>query len=164
MNRNTRRTKIGHFSIHPHVVPLSSSKARVTLIVFPLSKDDLEAQHTHSKKASFPGLELMQCDVDIFPRMGGETGKAWGCPLVPLIQFGGRVEEHANLPPTDDIKAAISATLRATVIPTTKRDLRTLAAAWTAIQESGPSRLKERSPDMLWPLWTRQQPRQHGMI
>ena len=145
------------------MVPISSSKARVTILVFPLSKEDLEAQHPHARKASFPGLELMQCDVDLFPLANSETGKNWGCPLTPLIHLGGTLTDNNCIPPTDELKACISATLRATLLPTTKRDVRTLSAAWQAIQESGTSKLREKVPDSLWPHWTRAQETQQGM-
>ena len=147
---------IGKFCIRPTLVPLSPSKARLTILIFPLRLSELEAQHPHAKNAAFPGIELLQCDVDMFPVGNGDLGKSWGCPLVPLLFLGGDLEEHPRLPPTQDIKAAISSTLRETRLPTTKRDLRTLATAWTAIQEAGPSKLKERIPDTLWPLWTRE--------
>ena len=156
---------IGSFCIRPFVVPLSPSKARVTLLAFPLSVAQIEAQHPHFKKAAFPGLEILQHDVDIFPQMSSDAGKVWGCPLIPLFLLGGNLEDNNAIPPTSAIKAAVSTTLRATVVPTTKRDLRTLSTAWTAIQESGPSKLKERIPDTLWPLWTEEGSRvQHGKI
>ena len=129
--------KIGNFSIRPFIVPLSSSKARITLLVFPITKADLESLRPHSKKPSFPGLELMQTDVDFFPRVSSDSGKAWGCPIIPFFHLGSSLDEHPNIPTTDDIKAAISKTLRACVVPSVKRDLRTLASAWTSIQESG---------------------------
>ena len=153
---------IGSFSVRPYVVPLSPTKARITVLVFPLHKADLEAQHAHWRKAAFPGLELLQCDVDLFPLVNTDTSKAWGCPFIPLLHLGGSFEDQPHLPPTDDIRAAISANLRTDVVPTTKRDLRTLAAAWTAVQESGPSKLKERLPDTLWPLWNKEKDVQRG--
>ena len=143
--------KIGHFSIKPYVVPISATRAKVTLLVFPLSTEELESQHSHWRKTSFPGLELMQTEVDMFPVVTGETGKRWGCPLVPLLLLGGSVEEHPCIPTTEEIKQAISATLRAAVIPTTKRDCRTLVTLWTTIQESRVSKLKEKLFDLLWP-------------
>ena len=153
---------IGKLCIRPTLVPLSPAKARLTILVFPLSLSDLETQHPHSKNAAFPGIELFQCDVEMFPAGSSELGKSWGCPLVPLLYLGGNLEDHLCLPPTQDIKAAISSTLRTTTLPTTKRDLRTLAAAWTAIQDAGPSKLKDRAPDTLWPLWTRGNQTQRG--
>ena len=72
--------KIGHFSIKPYVVPISATRAKVTLLVFPLSTEELESQHSHWRKTSFPGLELMQTEVDMFPVVTGETGKRWGLP------------------------------------------------------------------------------------
>ena len=146
--------RIGHFCLRPYLVPLSSSKVRLTILVYPTSFNELEATHALLKKAAFPGMELMQCDLEIFPLADSDIRKSWGCPLVPLFLLGGDPEESNHLPPTPEIKAAISATLRASIIPTTKRDLRSLGSAWTALQESGPSKLKERAPDCLWPLWT----------
>ena len=152
---------IGHFVIRPYLVPLSSSKMRLTVMAYPMALAELELQHPLCKKAAFPGLELIQCDVDIFPLANKETGKAWGCPLVPLLYFGGDQGEYPQIPPTSEMKAAISAVMRAVVMPVTKRDLRTLSAAWAAIKESGPSKLKEKTPDTMWPLWTAEAP-QHG--
>ena len=95
-------------------------------------------------------------DIDLFPRAGNDVGKSWGCPIIPLIHLGGSLDEHHTLPATDEIKNAISTTLRSAVVPITKRDLRTLSAAWTSLKESGLSKLKERQPDLMWPLWDRE--------
>ena len=153
---------IGHFVIRPYLVPLSSSKMRLTVLAYPLALAELELDHPLYKKASFPGLELTQCDVDMFPLANKETGKAWGCPLVPLLYLGGAQEQHPQIPQTSEIKAAVSAVLRAVVVPVTKRDLRTLTTAWVAIKESGPSKLREKTPDTMWPLWTAEPQQQHG--
>ena len=153
---------IGNFCLRPFVVPLSPKTARVTIMAYPLKKEELEAQYSLCGDPAFPGLELMVCEVDMFPMASPDTSKAWGCPLVPLLLLAGDQEEHANIPPTGDIKAAISAILRTAVCPTTKRDLRTLSATWTSILESGPSKLKQKAPECLWPLWTRENPRQQG--
>ena len=152
----------GGFCVRPYVVPISASKAKLTLVVYPGRGEELMAQHAHALHPSFPGLELMQVDLNLLPQMSEETGKSWGCPLIPLLHMGGSLEEHPSLPPTSHIKAAISATLRAAVMPSTKRDLRSLATAWTAVQEGGPTRLKERKPELLWPNWRKENPIQQG--
>ena len=154
---------IGHFCLRSYVVPLSSSKARVTIMAYPLSLGELQAQHHHCKEPAFPGLELWQCEVNMFPLAGSSTGKAWGCPLVPLLHLSGDQDEFTDIPSTEDIKAAISSTLRTAMSPTAKRDLKTLTAAWTAVQESGPSKLREKVPDTIWPLWERNSGNKNGM-
>ena len=55
--------KIGHFCLRPYLVLISSTKARLTILVFPTSLADLEASHSHWRKAAFPGMELMQADI-----------------------------------------------------------------------------------------------------
>ena len=152
----------GGFCIRPYVVPISATKAKLTLVVFPGQQEDLLAQHAHALNASFPGLELLQLDINLFPQMNEETGKSWGCPLIPLFHMGGSLEDYPNIPSTTDIKAAISATLRAALMPCTKRDIRSLAAAWTAIQEGGPTKLREKKPELLWPDWQRERRTQSG--
>ena len=146
--------KIGKFCLRPYLVALSASKVKITILSYPLTPTELETQHPHFIKAAFPGLELAQFELDFFPRASTETGKSWGCPIIPLFLLGGEISSLPNLPPTKEIKARISATLRTVVTPVIKRDIRTLSSAWTTIKESGPTALKEKTPDLLWPLWT----------
>ena len=146
--------KIGHFTLRPFLVILSPTIARIVIHAYPLSLVELQAGHPLCGKASFPGLELARFEVDLAPQTNEETGKAWGCPLTPLIYLGGDPKESPNLPSTAEIKARISSTLRSGIMPVTKRDLRTLATAWAIIKESGPSKLVEKAPDPMWPLWT----------
>ena len=148
---------IRNICMKPYLVPLTSNKAKLSILAFPLSSSQLEDEHNHNKKAAFPGLEMAVFEVDLFPVVDKEIGKTWGCPIVPLFNLGGSEEDYPNLPKTVDIKAAISKNLRSAVLPTTKRDLRTLFSAWASIKESGPSKMKEKLPDMMWPLWTREE-------
>ena len=145
--------KIGDFCLRPFLVPLSSSRAKLTILAFPLSQADLEKDHAHYKKTAFPGLELAQFELEFCPRASNEVGKNWGCPIIPLLYLGGDLAEPPVIPATGELKARISSTLRSVVAPVVKRDLRTLQAAWTSIKESGPTALKEKIPDMLWPSW-----------
>ena len=98
---------IGNFCLRPYVVHLSPKTARVTVMAYPMMKEDFEAQHNLYNNPSFPGLELMVCDVDIFPLVSPDLSKAWGCPLIPLLYLSGDKDDHSNIPSTDDIKAAI---------------------------------------------------------
>ena len=147
---------IGKLSIRPYIIPLSGSKAKLQLVVYPVSKEKLAVDHPNSNKAAFPGLELTSFEIDMFPLVNKDEGKAWGCPILPLIHLGGSEDDHPNLPPTKTLKAAISSIMRTAVKPDIKRDTRTLVPAWLAIQQSGPSKMKERRPDLCWPLWENQ--------
>ena len=68
---------IGNFSVRPYLVPLSSQRAKLTLLVFPLSKADLEAEHSLCNKAAFPGLEMTVMEIDFYPLSDGD-GKGLG--------------------------------------------------------------------------------------
>ena len=64
--------------------------------------------------------------------------------------FGGHT---GKVIPVSDFREMREIILISVVAPVVKRDLRTLQAAWTSIKESGPTALKEKFPDMLWPSW-----------
>ena len=142
---------INRWCIRPFLIPLSATKVKMVLAAYPMARDQLMTDHPECKKAAFPGLELTAFEIDLFPLVDKETGKSWGCPVIPLLYLGGSEDDHPTLPPTEDIKAKISAVMRTAIKPDMKRDLRTLLAVWQAIKESGPSKMKEKRPDLLWP-------------
>ena len=143
---------IGSLSMRPYLIPLSASKIKMTVVLFPFSKEQLFTDHPLSSKGSFPGLELTSFELGIFPVVNSDSDKTWGCPVIPLIHLGGSEDDHPNLPPTSDIKACISSIFRSALKPDIKRDLRTLTPAWQAIKVSGPSKLKEKYPALIRPL------------
>ena len=156
------QNRIGSMSIRPYLIPLSATKVKLALVVYPVSKDQLTNDNQHAGKAAFPGLELTSFELDFFPVVKVDSDKTWGCPVIPLIKLGGSEDDFPHLPSTMDIKAKISSILRTAVKPDVKRDLRNLLQLWDTIQESGPSKLKEKRPDLLWPLWETGRGEQQG--
>ena len=142
---------IGELSVKPFLFPLSGTRAKLALVVFPLSKEKLSTDHPNSVKAAFPGVELTSMEIDMFPLMDVVNDKNWGCPIIPLLNMGGSVDDHPNIPPTDQIRSKVSTILRTAIKPEIKRDLTTLKTAWQNIKDRGPSVMKERQPDLIWP-------------
>ena len=143
---------IGKFSIHPFLIPLSAANVKLVIVAFPMSKEQLMNDNPEYNHSGFPGLELTGLEIDTFPLTDTEAGKSWGCPIVPLLLLGACEDDHPNVPSTDDIKAKISSIMQPVIKPETKRDLRSLQTAWQAVKDSGPSKLRERQPDLIWPL------------
>ena len=134
------------------MIPLSAERVKLRIMMYPASKDRLLADHPMSEKASFPGLELTTLELPLFPLTKQQSGKEWGCPLVPMILLGADGEDQPNIPSNGEIIGAIATIMRTVVSPDVKRDSRSLARAWKEIRESGPSKLKERLPELIWPL------------
>ena len=148
--------------VRPFLIPLSATKTKMVLAAYPMAKDQLVREHPESVKAAFPGLELTGFEIDLFPLVDQDSNKSWGCPIIPLLFLGGTEDDHPVIPATEDLKAKISSVMRTALKPDLKRDLRSLMSMWQAIKESGPSKMKEKRPDLAWPLWETSQQVQHG--
>ena len=144
--------QIEEFCIRPYLIPLSAERVKLRIMIYPVSKDRLQTDYPLSEKASFPGLELTTLELPLFPLTKQQSGKEWGCPLIPMILLGAEGEDQPNLPSNREMSSSIAAIMRTVVVPDVKRDSKSLARAWKDIRESGPSRLKERLPELIWPL------------
>ena len=142
---------IGNLSIKPYLIPVSPHRCKLSILIFPLAKDKLLLDHPECDKAAFPGLELTSMEIDIFPKVDQENDKTWGSPVIPLIQLGGKEDEFPNIPSTEEIRAKLFFIMRTAMKPDIKRDLVSLKKAWQAIKDSGPTKMKERHPDLIWP-------------
>ena len=142
---------ISSFCVRPYLVPVSGRKAKLTILAYPLSKDELTTEHPLSNKAAFPGMELGTMEINLFPVTNTDISKDWGSPIYPLFLLGGNESEHPNIPPTVDIRRKISNIMRTATKPQSKRNIQALQAAWGVIKSSGPSKLREKQPDLIWP-------------
>ena len=141
--------QIEEFCIRPYLIPLSVERIKLRIMMYPASKDRLTADHPLSEKASLPGLELTTLELPLFPLTKQQSGKEWGCPLIPMILLRADSEDHPNLPSNNEIISAVAAIMRTVVVPDVKRDSRSLARAWKEIRELGPSKLKEMLPELI---------------
>ena len=137
--------------MRPFLIPLSPEKIKLKVLIYPVSKARLTSDYPHYDSAAFPGLELFSVELPLFPQSKQAGGKDWGCPIIPMILLGAEGEDQPNLPPTTEISRAVSAIMRTAKVPDVKRDNKNLFKAWKDIKESGPSRLKEKLPDLIWP-------------
>ena len=96
-------------------------------------------------------MDLFNMEINLFPATNTDMGKDWGSPITPFFLLGGSEEEHQNIPPTLDIKRKMASILRTATKPQSKRNVQTLQAAWGVIKVSGPSKLREQQPDLIWP-------------
>ena len=88
------KNHVGSFCLHPYIIPLSGQKAKVQVLVYPLSLDDLKDKYPLYKDPAFPGLEIANLEVALFPHTNTETGKDWGSPILLLLLPGGDLEDH----------------------------------------------------------------------
>ena len=82
LDENEHETNsIGQFCLRPFVWPISPRKARMSILLYPLSKDDLSSNHPHYLNPSFPGIEVQSLGIPLFP--GTDKGRSGEAPSFP---------------------------------------------------------------------------------
>ena len=140
------------FCIRAYVAPVESKWARLWLVIYPLSKAELLADHQLASNKAFPGMELYAatfplgfCTNDILPNLN------WGVPIVPVVTTGCEWEQQPAHPSTSSLRRALSSTLRTAARPEIKKDRANLLARWDELKEGGEAVLKSTLPAEIWP-------------
>ena len=138
------------FSVRLYIVPSAADWTRIIFVLYPLPLTALIEAQPLATDTRFPGVNLYSNDFALEPKSKHILGRRWGSPFVPIILPGAPI--GALLPSSNDLRAAISTTLRATTRPEVRRGFTTLAPRWTAIAKDGENQLKSPSLDLLWPM------------
>ena len=72
------------FAVRAFVMPTRDTYAKISLLLFPLPKDMLIANHPLSGNPCFPGITLFSGEFPLLPRSADRPLlKKWGCPIAP---------------------------------------------------------------------------------
>ena len=143
---------VGDFCLKLHLRPTQAAWTAFSISLFPASETTLNADHPQCKNPVFPGICILTGELKLQPRASELfVERATGCPVLPAISTGGDSPIAIKV---KEIKAAIAALFRKAVLPENKQNHGTLGARWAAIQQHGPSKLSDGTPDLLWPLPT----------
>ena len=141
------------FSIRAFIIPTRESYAKLKLILYPLPKDMLVANHILASNPMFPGVSVFSGEFPLLPVSSSyPLEKNWGCPISPVILPGMDFEESENYPRTALVRAAVAQLMRKAVIPESKAGFSTLLPRWIELAETGLAGLKDNSLDSIWPL------------
>ena len=147
-NEEMNTAGVGDFCARAYAHPIRPTWLKLSLIVYPLSKDDLTKQHKLASHKSFPGIESKSEEFQFAPL---NTGKKWGSPFLPLLMAGGNREDYPDIPSGDEMRRKISAILRTAIKPDCSRNVAGLQPKWDSLQSAGASKLREKQVDMVWP-------------
>ena len=129
-------------------------KIRYTVLFFPRLVADLEDLSDLAKGAGWPGVKVLEGEATLFP---GTRSGSWGCPLLPILCPGARLELVPVLPPGSELRHAISKIMGPARLPTAMASNRTMTAKWKKLLD-GSEDYEERLPTVTWPEAARPTP------
>ena len=142
------------FTLRLFVIPTRENHAKVTLVLFPLSRDNLHELHPLAEDPNFPGLSLFSGEFPIgLPQSQPPRPPApWGCPILPVVVPGNSFSDCPTVPTGIEFRSKIALILRSVTKPEIKNGAATLTKRWLELQNAGASKLAHKSVDKLWPL------------
>ena len=132
-------------------MPTTGHNVKLTLVIFPKKKEDLDSDQSLSDRAVFPGIKIGVFDVELGFDGQKIVDKAIGSPVLPCLVVKELIKSSTTIPSRDEFLYALSSTLRLAVSPEIKQNERTLSAAWAAIKEKGECQLSKESAPIYWP-------------
>ena len=143
---------IGNFCLRMACTISKSSSVRkgvvlkYTVLIFPVSKDDMLATYELAQSPAWPGMRVMDGELAVWRR----PATKWGCPILPFIMPGAPFEQLPRLPASDEIRHVIATIMERGVVPETGRTGAALLTKWRKLANN-PADLSERAGPVTWP-------------
>jgi len=119
---------------------------RYYIMLFPASKEEMQARSELTARAEWPGLKLADGTVPLLP----VAAQRWGCPILPLLLPGQPFAAVARAPSSAALRAAISAVMRTAGAPEVSRSGASATAKWDKTTKN-PASLTRKPTTLLWP-------------
>ena len=142
------------FSLRLFVIPTRENYAKVTLVLYPLSLENLLDLHPLAEDPNFPGLSLCSGEFPIgLPQSQPPRPPApWGSPILPVVIPGIPFLDCPNVPSGAEFRNKMAFVLRSVTRPDIKNGPASLTKRWIELQSAGASKLAHKAVDKLWPL------------
>jgi len=126
---------------------------KYTVILIPLSVDELHQLEPASDSGAWPGFKLCEGSCRFFPSTDQST---WGDPICPLICRGSHVSDAPYLPAAGEIRYNIAAVMRTARVAVPCKT----ANGWKKQQQKAEDDISqlEKEPNITWPDTPRHQP------
>jgi hypothetical protein len=134
--------------------PRNGLSIKVNVLLFPKAHNELDHLCDATQSPSWPGIRLLEAECQIFPTTANGT---WGCPMFPIIVPGAPLAEVKNVPSSQELRHAISCTMRHAARPEAHVKAATLYTHWERIIRD-PTSLVSRPPEYTWPKSSRAEP------
>ena len=120
---------------------------RFVVLFFPNSVEQLMEMSPDAKGPAWPGIKVLEGHADMFPPAAANS---WGCPVLPFIAPGTKLETLPALPSGAKMRHAIAKIAGAARAPIACASFSTLRRKWRAILEDT-DRYCEALPAVTWP-------------
>ena len=140
---------VGDFTTRVYAYPIRSTWLKISLVLYPMARENLLREHKLASNKAFPGIEFKSEEVRFCPL---NTGKKWGAPFLPLLMAGGNRDDFPSTPSGDEMIRKMSAILRTAIKPDCSRNMTGLKSKWESLLAAGASKLREKQVDMVWPV------------
>ena len=139
------------FCLRAYIWPTSPCWAKLVILLYPLSKDELAREQPLSVHAAFPGLSLLSVTFPLSQE--AKRGARYGLPFLPAIRPGAPFDSCPHFPPAGELVAAAAALLRKTTYPEIKSNANYLRRRWSDLKDGGhnPDALKAQPLTLTWP-------------
>ena len=137
------------FCLRAFIWPTTPNFAKLNILLYPLSREELADEAPLSAFAAFPGFSLISVEFPIGPP---STNFRFGLPFLPAITSGADFHLFPFHPSAEDFVSATAALLRKTTYPEIKASVATLQKRWAELRDADASALKTQSLALIWPL------------
>lgn len=146
--------KIPGFSLRFFATPNAANWMAISIILFPLPKQQLLELYPMCLHPAFPGIRLYSAAHCV---LGFDTKQVfpdlcYGSPLLPCVLSASDWHDNPTNPSTNALLFAMAKTLRTATSPTAKKDPANLKKRYEEILLQGEASLKPNPPSHLWPL------------
>ena len=137
----------GDMCFRVYCTPISADYMKVSAIGFPMSKEELQAEHPASDNLMFPGISVINKDILLMP--GASEDLSWGSTFKPLIIKG---SASALKTSSFDLRSKTASFLRDCLKAPSCSSLERLVTQWAALGEAeAENSLTITRPREIWP-------------
>jgi len=142
------------FALRAFLAPTSITSCawlRLTICLYPASRDTLLAENQTADSPLFPGISIFSKEIPLAPKATDLfPNKRAGLPVMPALISCSPFEE-GFCPSTTSLISYVASSLRAVYLPNCSLNVSNLLNNWAKLRQEGSSALRETTPDVCWP-------------
>jgi hypothetical protein len=119
-------------------------KPKTTILLLPLSADDMNRLSDGTQNPAWPGLRILQATSEFFPKHD-----SWKDPFCPILMLGSPHNTEQNFPSGDDMRFHIGAVMNSAKLPTPCTSGSGLTRQWAKALTDVEN--LEKEPSIVWP-------------
>ena len=153
------------FTLRAFTHPITSIKAKMQMLIYPLDRDTLFAQHPLARTPCFPGIEVYRSELHLGVQRDELLDTSFGLNILPCIKAATPITDQGPVPTREDMVGSMCGLLRKTFAPEVRTKRSTLLQRWGDLKEHGADKLEPREYREEWPdMCPKRAPASQGRI